>query len=117
MLQKPIDRCAVHQRLNDHFVPKGSCECGPIANVAASMGADVNPLSFYSTTNSSTHVNWLPTLRKKFQLHLRTSQQSEYSADVSLTTPIRKESTGYTKNCSMYLPYDKNVDEKEGDYQ
>jgi hypothetical protein len=89
-------RCDFHERDDSKIKKKMSNECGPITNVLASGGADSNPMSFYSTTNSSTHIDWLPNLRKKFQLHLQ-SKNGAKVADVEVKPKeIRKQATGFT---------------------
>ena len=92
---------------HENVLKKGSSECGPVVNVQGSQGANLNPTSFYSTHNSSTYVDWLPVLQSKFKLHLNTK------TNIKSHRPELKQTAGYTKNTSIYVPYDPLVDEKD----
>lgn len=60
-------------------------------------------ISIYSTTNSTTYVDYLPILQSKFKLNS--------SPDAS-HKPSKKTQTAYTKNCNPYVEYDIEVDEE-----
>lgn len=74
-------------------------------------GAATDRCSFYSTTSSITYQDFLPVLQKKFTLHL--SPNPEKVRTTSLPTILsHKMGSGYSKNTSSFVKYDKLVDEK-----
>ncbi|KAL5032227.1 hypothetical protein RTP6_000367 [Batrachochytrium dendrobatidis] len=89
-----------------------------------STGASHDSRSPYSTTSSTTYVNWLPIYQSKFTLHLKTPEkhaaQSSFSpTDIAQPTQnhgrkqIIKPGTGFSKNCSSYVEYDPAIDETQ----
>jgi hypothetical protein len=76
-----------------------------------SSGASEDHLNPYSTTTRVTHKNWLPTLHKKFHLHIN-SKPVNYGEKNGMIPRI-PQSTGFTKNTTPFVEYDKIVDEKE----
>ncbi|KAJ3259795.1 hypothetical protein HK103_001686 [Boothiomyces macroporosus] len=95
-------------------MPKSSFECKADIIVQNSAGASNDILNFYSTVNSTTYLDSLPHLQSKFTLHLN-SKPKETHNRVSHDR-IRKQQTGYSKNCVPYVAYDKEIDEKEQKY-
>ncbi|KAJ3276597.1 hypothetical protein HDV01_004130 [Terramyces sp. JEL0728] len=93
---------------------KSSYECRANVIIQNSAGASDNILNFYSTTNSTAYLDSLPHLKSKFTLHLN-SKPREMQGE-PLNERIRKQDTGYSKNCVPYVPYDKNIDETEEKY-
>ncbi len=78
-----------------------------------SRGASSDPLNTYSTTSSTTHTNWLPVLQTNFKLHIKTRNEFGLITTEKQHSPEKSKSlcTGYSKNCSPFVPYDKHVDE------
>ncbi|KAJ3324093.1 hypothetical protein HDV06_000634 [Boothiomyces sp. JEL0866] len=95
-------------------MPKSSCECRANIIVQNSAGASDNILNFYSTTNSTAYLDSLPHLQSKFTLHLNSKPKEKQSKGNS--DRVRKQETGFSKNCVPYVAYDKNIDEKEQKY-
>jgi hypothetical protein len=80
-----------------------------------SRGASSDPINTYSTTSSTTHTNWLPVLQTNFKLHINAKNQNELITKEKQYVAGKSKSlcTGYSKNCSPFVPYDMHVDELE----
>ncbi|KAI8901950.1 hypothetical protein BC833DRAFT_617188 [Globomyces pollinis-pini] len=112
-LRKPFE-CSICSKdlLLTTKMPKESCDCRQNAIVHESRGPPNDQMNFYSTTNSTTHRDWLPTLATKFNLHLSTKPLPEKLSD-PLPPKSRKQQTGYSKNCISFVQYDPEVDETD----
>ncbi|KAJ3000035.1 DEAH (Asp-Glu-Ala-His) box polypeptide 34 [Globomyces sp. JEL0801] len=112
-LRKPFE-CSICSKdlLLTTKMPKESCDCRQNAIVHESRGPPDDQMNFYSTTNSTTHRDWLPTLATKFNLHLSTKPLPEKLSD-PLPPKSRKQQTGYSKNCISFVQYDPEVDETD----
>jgi hypothetical protein len=66
-----------------------------------SLGADSHPFSPYSTTNSLTHIDWLPTLKERFY-------KNQFDPNLKSSPP----ESGFVRNAVVYVPYDREIDEK-----
>jgi hypothetical protein len=60
MLQEFAPRCRIHDRNDDKDADVDKSISKVSTHVHVSEGADINRLSFYSTTKSISYVNWLP---------------------------------------------------------
>jgi hypothetical protein len=79
-----------------------------LADIVDIRGAAPDRSCFYSTSSSIAQADWLPILRSKFNLHLNTA--TKHNTKVPTLPKFKKES-GYSKNCSSFVPYDPSVDE------
>ena len=95
------------------FISKG------YQDISGLRGAAPDASCFYSTSSSIAQKDWLPTLRSKFNLHLNTKEATanpSFGPSSKLPNLVKYRQSGYTKNTLGFVPYDRNVDEKDIKY-
>ncbi|KAJ3371792.1 hypothetical protein HDU91_004937 [Kappamyces sp. JEL0680] len=77
-------------------------------------GAAPDRMSFYSTSSRIVQADWLPILQSRFSLHLNAEKDQKPGRLPSL--PKYKKESGFSKNTSSFVPYDKTVDDSDKIY-